>query len=250
MHSCHSCSSIVHRALVTYSNERTGEIRVKIPAVIGNNTEVSISRVGRHKSNNIWVVPAMGEQIIVSADDDNMTNVFWIHSDQISQTTRFRNYLEVYDTLSHSATLNGGGIGDSLPITYNTVVFSEGIRLVDSSKITFDYEGIYNLQYSIQWHNTDSQAHDTVVWIAYNGSPYPDSSTYAAVPAKHGSIHGTLVTAINFVGKSFAGDYVQLYWAGNSTTISMQTIPAGDITGLPSTAPSAPSVILTVTQVA
>ena len=246
----HSSPSIVYRALVTYSNERTGEIRVKIPSRIGVGSDVSISFIAREKHNNLWVVPKEGSQIVVSADDENMTNIFWLHSDSMSTSTHFRNYLEVYDTLNHSATLNGGGVGNSLPITYNTVVFSEGIRLVDSSKITFDYEGIYNLQYSIQWHNTDSQEHDTVVWIAYNGSPYPDSSTYAAVPARHGSIHGTMVTAINFVGKAFAGDYVQLYWAGNSTTVSMQTISSGDITGLPSTAPSAPSVILTVTQVA
>jgi phage baseplate assembly protein gpV len=82
MHSCHSCSSIVHRALVTYTNSSTGEIRVKIPAVTGNNTEISISRIGRQPSNGVWSVPTMGEQIIVSADDQNMTNVFWLQTDQ------------------------------------------------------------------------------------------------------------------------------------------------------------------------
>lgn len=249
MHSCHSCSSIVHRALVTYSNERTGEIRVKIPAVIGNNTEVSISRIGRHKFNNIWVVPAMGEQIIVSADDGNMTNVFWIHSDQISQTTKFRNYFEAYDTLDHSATLTGG-VGNALPITFNTVIFNEGIQLVDSSKLTFDYEGIYNLQYSIQWQNTDSQAHDTAVWFSYNGTPFPNSSTYSSIPSKHGSVNGTSVTAINFVGKAFAGDYVQLYWSGNSTAVSIHTIESGSSPTITPVAPAAPGVIITITQVA
>jgi phage baseplate assembly protein gpV len=82
MHSCHSCSSIVHRALVTYTNSSTGEIRVKIPAVTGNNTEISISRIGRQPSNGVWSVPNVGEQIIVSADDSNMTNVFWLRTDQ------------------------------------------------------------------------------------------------------------------------------------------------------------------------
>lgn len=242
--------SLVYRALVVYSDERTGEIRVKIPSRIGVASDVSISFIAREKHNNLWVVPKEGSQIVVSADDENMTNIFWLHSDSMSTSTHFRNYLEVYDTGDHSATLNGGGVGNALPITYNTVLFSEGIRLVDSSKITFDYEGIYNLQYSIQWLNTDSQAHDTVVWIEYNGSPFPDSSTYASIPSKHGSVNGTLVTAINFVGKAFVGDYVQLYWAGNSTSLSMHTIEAGVITSLPTTVPRSPSVILTVTQVA
>lgn len=243
-----NCHSLVHRALVTYADERTGDIRVRIPAVTGMG-EMYLSKIGRKKHNNLWVVPSVGEQIIVSADDDNMTNVFWIHSDSMSTSTHFRNYLEVYDTGDHSATLTAG-VGDALPITYNTVVFSEGIRLVDGSKVTFDYEGIYNLQYSIQWLNTDSQAHDTVVWFAYNGNSYPDSSTYASIPSKHGSVNGTLVTAINFVVKAFVGDYVQLYWAGNSTSLSMHTIEAGAITSLPTTVPRSPSIILTVTQVA
>jgi phage baseplate assembly protein gpV len=83
MHSCHSCSSIVHRALVTYTNSSTGEIRVKIPAVTGNNTEISISRIGRHDYEGVWSVPALGEQIVVSADDENMTNVFWLQTESL-----------------------------------------------------------------------------------------------------------------------------------------------------------------------
>lgn len=241
--------SIVHRALVTYSNERTGDIRVKIPAILGAESEVPISFIGRHKTNSIWVVPAVGEQITVSADDENLTNVFWLHTDEMKHTTHYRNYFEAYDTLSHTATLSGG-VGVAAAVTYNTVIFAEGIRLVNNSKITFDYEGTYNLQYSIQWQNTDSQAHESVVWIGYNGSPFPESSTYVSIPSKHGSINGTAVTAINFIGKAFAGDYVELYWAASATNISMKTIDSGTITGLPTTAPSAPSVIVTVTQIA
>ena len=77
----HSHTSIVHRALVTYVNPNTGEIRVKIPAVTGNNTEISISRIGRQPSNGVWSMPTIGTQIVVSADDENMTNVFWLQTD-------------------------------------------------------------------------------------------------------------------------------------------------------------------------
>jgi|688.fasta_scaffold251280_2 hypothetical protein len=81
----HSCPSIVHRALVTFTNASTGEIRIKIPAVTGNNTEISISRIGRQPSGGTWAVPNVGEQIIVSADDSNMTNVFWLQTNGGSQ---------------------------------------------------------------------------------------------------------------------------------------------------------------------
>ena len=69
--------SVVYRALVTYADSSTGEIRVKIPAVTGQ-SEVSISYIGRAKHGNVWTVPTVGDQIIVSADDEHMTNVFWL----------------------------------------------------------------------------------------------------------------------------------------------------------------------------
>lgn len=65
----------VHRALVTYSSTATGEIRVKIPSLLGANSEVSISYIGRRDP---WSVPDIGEQIVVTSDDANLTNVFWV----------------------------------------------------------------------------------------------------------------------------------------------------------------------------
>ena len=70
-------ASIVHRALVTYSDSSTGEIRVKIPAITGL-SEVSISYIGRASHDGVWAVPSVGSQIVVSADDEHMTNVFWL----------------------------------------------------------------------------------------------------------------------------------------------------------------------------
>lgn len=77
-----NCHSLVYRALVTYADESTGEIRVRIPAVTGLG-EMYLSKIGRSAHNGVWVVPTVNEQIIVSADDENMTNVFWIHTDTI-----------------------------------------------------------------------------------------------------------------------------------------------------------------------
>lgn len=73
MHSTHP----IHRALVTYSSSTTGEIRVKIPALIGTDAEVTISYIGRKAP---WVVPAIGEQILITSDDENLTNLFWLQT--------------------------------------------------------------------------------------------------------------------------------------------------------------------------
>jgi phage baseplate assembly protein gpV len=73
----------IHRALVTYSSSTTGEIRVKIPSLLGVNSEVSISYIGRSAP---WSVPSIGTQIVVTSDDANLTNVFWMPTSAVNGT--------------------------------------------------------------------------------------------------------------------------------------------------------------------
>jgi microcystin-dependent protein len=73
----------IYRALVTYSDSTTGEIRVKIPSVLGATSELSLSRISRSAVNGVWSVPSVGDQIVVSSDDENMTNVFWLRTDNV-----------------------------------------------------------------------------------------------------------------------------------------------------------------------
>jgi len=51
---------------------------VKIPALLGADSEVSISYIGRKSP---WIVPTIGDQIVVTSDDTNLTNVFWVQTD-------------------------------------------------------------------------------------------------------------------------------------------------------------------------
>lgn len=73
-------STSVYRAIVAYSNSSTGEIRVRIPAKFGPETAIDISRIGRTAYNGSWSVPQIGSQIVVTADDEGFTNVFWIQT--------------------------------------------------------------------------------------------------------------------------------------------------------------------------
>lgn len=236
--------SIVHRALVTYSNERTGEVRVRIPAVIGQ-SEVALSTVGRSPTNGIWIVPDVGDTIAVSADDHLMTNVIWLHTDAWSHSTHQRNYISVFDTTTQTMTA-----GQAKAITFNNVALQSGIALKNNSQIWFTYAGTYNLQFSIQFTNTHSQEHDALVWLAYNGSPYPNSGSYLTIPASHGGYTGNYILALNLLGQSVGNDYVELYWSTNYADVHITTISNGSYAGMSATAPSSPSAIVTVTQVA
>lgn len=74
----------VYRAIVTYSSSVSGEIKVRIPALSGVLDVVSLSTIGRSAYNGSWVVPAIGEQIVVTADDSNLTNIFWVQTNPVS----------------------------------------------------------------------------------------------------------------------------------------------------------------------
>ena len=74
----HYCSPQVYRALVTHADSTTGEIREKIPSFTGVESEVPISYIGRKKKDGVWIVPDVNEQIVVTSDDTNLTNVFWL----------------------------------------------------------------------------------------------------------------------------------------------------------------------------
>jgi len=98
-----SQNTMLHRGVVTYSSATTGEIRVKVPSILGTSEEMSISYIGRTKSDiGSWVVPSVGDQILVTSDDANFTNLFWIPigmpsatSQDTSRDTLIKIYMEV-----------------------------------------------------------------------------------------------------------------------------------------------------------
>lgn len=73
-------STNVYRAIVSYSNSSTGEILVRIPAKFGPEVAINISTIGRSAYNGSWSVPQIGSQIVVTADDEAFTNVFWVQT--------------------------------------------------------------------------------------------------------------------------------------------------------------------------
>jgi len=74
--------SMIHRAKVQYSNSATGEIQVIIPSVTSKTGTVPVTLWGRekHAANDKWLVPDVGDTIVVCREDEDYTNVFWINT--------------------------------------------------------------------------------------------------------------------------------------------------------------------------
>ena len=130
-------------------------------------------------------------------------------------------------------------------VTYSNTDISDSVFLSNSSRLNTTYPGIYNLQFSIQLVNTDTQIHDVDVWAAINGTNIANSNSRFSVPNSHGGVDGHLIAALNLFLSMESGDYVELYWATTNTAVTIEHLPAA----VSPTRPETPSVIATMSFV-
>jgi hypothetical protein len=93
--------------------------------------------------------------------------------------------------------------------------------------------------------NTAITSVDASVWIRKNGTDVTDSNSYFSVPPSITGFDGKLVGVCNYTLKFVAGDYIQIMWQAENTSVSLETIPAGTTP----TTPQSPSAIVTAQQV-
>jgi hypothetical protein len=141
----------------------------------------------------------------------------------------------------------GTGTGGAGTYTVNTSQerTSTSITGTQTSRVVFAVAGAYNLQFSLQFANTDTQIHDVDIWFRLNGTDIANSNSKFSVPNSHGGVDGHLIGALNFFTQLAEGDYIELMWATNSSNITIEAIPAQTSP----TRPATPSVIFTAARV-
>jgi len=157
-----------------------------------------------------------------------------------------RAYDSAYGAFSDT-TDQTGNISAGTAITFDTVDVLDSIILADDTKITVPSDGIYNLQFSIQFKNVDNAQHDAIVWLKINGSDLPNSATQYTIPArKSAEIFGYNVASLTFMLDMDADDYVEIYWIPTDTNITIESLPAS----VSPAYPAIPSIISCMLQVA
>lgn len=157
-------------------------------------------------------------------------------SDDIS-ATGFYPYGAFQDTTDQTASANTATV-----ITFNTTDYSLGTSLTSGSRMTAGYAGLYNIQFSIQFDNTDSQLHTASVWFRKNGTDIENSNSDFDITSSHGGSNGRVIAALNFFVALQKDDYVEIVWSTPNTSVSIQHIP----TRTTPTRPATPSVIATM----
>ena len=132
-------------------------------------------------------------------------------------------------------------------MTLNTTDFANGVS-IDNSKITVANAGVYNLQFSAQFQNTDNQIQDISIWLRQNGVDIPGSTGLVSIPAHKSASVGQeahQITGWNYFLSMNAGDYIQIYWSPTLASVTIQHYP----TGVGPVRPSTQSVVATLSFV-
>ena len=132
-------------------------------------------------------------------------------------------------------------------MTLNTTDFASGVSIA-SSKITVANAGIYNLQFSTQFQNTDNAQHDISIWLKQNGTDITGSTGLISIPARKSAgagNEGHNISGWNYFLSMTAGQYVEIYWSTTNAAVTIEAYAAG----VSPTRPSTQSVVVTMSFV-
>ena len=156
----------------------------------------------------------------------------------------FDAYNRSYGSWSDSTDQIGSTVA-GVPMTYNTADVTDGITLVGGSQITVPNTGIYDLQFSAQFQNTDTAFQDVYIWLKQNGVDIPGSTGFISVPNRHAGTDGHSIIGWNYFLSMAANDYIEIYWSVPNVAVTIQHLAAS---GTP-TKPSTQSVVATMSFV-
>jgi hypothetical protein len=161
--------------------------------------------------------------------------------------TGFGRGLELpYAMLMSDADQTSAGTTSENLLTYNQVVLSNGVRVLNNSQIHFTYPGQYLITFTLQVTNRGNTAAEFEVWAKNTGVNYPLSNTRFDIPQRKSSgVWSHIVPAITGIFTVNNNEYLEIAWWSDSLDVYIEHYAAGTSP----TRPEIPSVILTVSWV-
>ena len=123
----------------------------------------------------------------------------------------------------------------------NAAPFNAGITIASSTNVTVAAAGVYSVNSSIQFANSDSNNHTSTFWFRKNGTNIANSASVISVP-KVADGGKTLAQVTIFESMSI-NDYVQLVWSVDNTAVKLDYSSASGVI------PEVPSVILNMQRI-
>ena len=206
-------------------------------------------------SKNRIIVPAspslpLGTDQYERRYQDQFTNILRLYFNQIQNSLGelFSDAGGKYVAFPHGAFSSDQDqtaiVNTATLMTLNTTDFASGIR-INNSEITVTNAGVYNLQFSAQFQNTDTAFQDVYIWLKQNGTDITGSTGFISIPNRHAGTDGHSIVGWNYFLSMNANDYVEIYWSVPNVAVTIQHLAAS---GTP-TKPSTQSVVATLSFV-
>jgi len=206
-------------------------------------------------SKNRIIVPAspslpLGTDQYERRYQDQFTNILRLYFNQIQNALAelFSDAGGKYVAFPHGAFSSDQDqtaiVNTATLMTLNTTDFASGIS-INNSEITVANAGIYNLQFSAQFQNTDTAFQDVYIWLKQNGTDITGSTGFVSIPNRHAGTNGHSIVGWNYFLSMNANDYIEIYWSVPNVAVSIQHLAAS---GTP-TKPSTQSVVATLSFV-
>ena len=186
--------------------------------------------------NDVFIPAPVNGQVLTY---NSITNK-WNAGTPLSAAGATGYYGSFYDERNQSATSPTSSYVVAMSGTFE----SNGISL-SSNGIVFQYDGTYEIIYSLQIVSSHNAQEDVQVWFNKNGVDVPNSNSVFTVAAKAGNVTGKIVMVTPFIITVNGGDVVKIKWNAADTGIQIDSLPPNTT---PAT-PAAPGVIVTAKQV-
>ena len=113
-------------------------------------------------------------------------------------------------------------------VQWDTLDSARAFTLYPAGYATPDYDGVYKIDYSLQFANTVNSAEDVVVWLRIDGVDLPGSSSKFTLPArKSAGVYSYVVAYSSVTFPVFSGQTIELMWG---TTVAYN--PVGPVDGV------------------
>jgi hypothetical protein len=124
----------------------------------------------------------------------------------------------------------------------NAAGFNSGITIASSTNITVAVAGVYSINTSIQFANSDGSDHTSTFWFRKNGSNIPNSASIISVPKV--SEGGKMLVQVTIFESMTVSSYIQLVWSVSNVAVTL------DYSSATVTAPEVPSIIFNMQRIA
>jgi len=123
----------------------------------------------------------------------------------------------------------------------NSAGFNSGITIASSTNVTVAATGIYSVNASMQFANSDTTNHTSTFWFRKNGTNIPNSASIISVPKVADG--GKTLGQVTILDSLTVSSYMQLIWSVSNVAVTL------DYSSATATAPEVPSVIFNMQRI-